>query len=208
MYQPDAFAVTDPTELETALRALRFGSLVTHDAQGLFATPMPFLYDAERRVLTGHMARPNPHWERAGETEALALFQGPEAYISPNRYPSKAKHGRVVPTWNYEVVQVGGRTSWRHDPDWLIAHVSALSDRHEAALPKPWAVTDAPAEYIRALAAGIVGLELAIERVEIKRKLSQNRPEADRLGVIEGLSASPRPSDRRMAAVMAGGPSE
>lgn len=204
MYQPDAFAVTDPVEIEAALIALRFGCLVTHDASGLFATPMPFLYDPGRRVLTGHMARPNLHWERAGETEALALFQGAEAYVSPSWYPSKAKHGRVVPTWNYEVTHVHGRTSWRHEVDWLIAHVGALSQRHEAARAEPWSVTDAPAEYIRGLASGIVGLELAIDRVEIKRKLSQNRPETDRLGVIAGLSASDSESDRRMAAVMAG----
>lgn len=204
MYLPDAFAVTDPAQIEAALQSLRFGCLVTHDPAGLFATHMPFLYDAERRVLAGHMARPNPQWERAGDAQALAIFQGPEAYISPSWYPSKARHGRVVPTWNYEAVQVHGRLSWRHEVDWLVAHVTALTDRQEASRPEPWAVSDAPADYIRGLTAGIVGLELAIERVEVKRKLSQNRSEPDRQGVIAGLSASSAEADRRVAAAMMG----
>lgn len=164
---------------------------------------MPFLYDAERRVLSGHIARPNPQWERAGDGEALAIFQGPEAYITPSWYPSKAQHGRVVPTWNYEAAHVYGRLSWRHEADWLVAHVSALTDRQESSRPEPWAASDAPADYIRGLTGGIVGLELAIARVELKRKLSQNRSEPDRRGVIAGLSASPSETDRSVAAMMA-----
>jgi len=202
MYHQDAFAVTEAAEIEAALESLRFGCLVTHDAAGLFATPMPFLYDAGRRRLTGHVARASPHWERAGESDAIAVFQGPDAYISPSWYPSKLKHGRVVPTWNYEFVQVEGRIRWNHDPEALIAHVGALSDRHEASREHPWSVNDAPADYIRGLAAGIVGLELAIGRVEVKRKLSQNRSEADRQGVIAGLSASASETDRSLAAAM------
>src|SRR5580700_2136040 len=112
MYAPDAFAVTDEAQIEAALRSLRFGCLVTHDPDGLFATHMPFLYDAEARRLTGHMARANPHWRRAGEQDALAVFQGADAYISPNWYPSKAEDGRVVPTWNYEAVHIYGRLAW------------------------------------------------------------------------------------------------
>ena len=202
MYVPDAFAVTDEAQIEEALRSLRFGCLVTHDSGGLFATHMPFLYDAERRCLTGHMARANPHWERAGETTALAVFQGAEAYISPSWYPSKAEHGRVVPTWNYEAVHVYGRLAWRHDADWLVPHVTALTLRQEASRAEPWAVSDAPADYVRTLARGIVGLELAIDRVEAKRKLSQNRSEQDQSGVIAGLSASDQESDRTLAAAM------
>jgi transcriptional regulator len=202
MYTPSAFAVTDPDEVEAVLRAARFGCLVTHDAAGLFATHMPFLYDPERRVLTGHIARPNPHWERAGDGEALVIFQGPEAYVSPSAYPSKAEHGRVVPTWNYEAAHVYGRLTWRHDVDGLIDHVGALTDREEAGSPAPWSTDDAPMDFIHALARGVVGLELAIERVEVKRKLSQNRPEPDRLGVIDALSASDDPGDRATARAM------
>jgi transcriptional regulator len=204
MYQPAAFAVTDPVEIEAVLRGLRLGCLVTHDEAGLCATHMPFLYDAERRVLTGHLARANPHWRRAGETTALAIFQGPDAYVSPSWYPSKRQHGRVVPTWNYETAHIHGRLSWRHETDWLIAQVSALSAHHEASRAAPWAVSDAPEDYIRNLTAAIVGLELTIERVEVTRKLSQNRPEADRLGVIAGLAESPAESEREVAAIMAG----
>jgi transcriptional regulator len=206
MYQPQAFAVTDPGEIEAVLQSLRFGCLVTHDPSGLTATHLPLLYDAERRALTGHVARPNPQWQRAGAAEALVIFQGVDAYVSPAWYPSKAKHGRVVPTWNYEAAHVYGRPTWIHDADWLIAHVTALTERQEQGRAEPWAVSDAPADYIRGLAAGIAGLELAIDRVEVKRKLSQNRPEPDRQGVIAGLSASPRVCDRQLAAVMAKAP--
>jgi len=202
MYQPTAFAVIDPAEIEAALRALRFGCLVTHDAEGLCATHLPFLHDAEQRMLTGHIARANPHWTRAGEGAALAIFQGPDAYVSPSFYPSKREHGRVVPTWNYEAVHVHGRLCWRHEPEWLIAQVSALSDRQERGRPAPWAVSDAPEDYIRKLAGAIVGLELRIERVEVTRKLSQNRSEADRKGVIAGLEESAAETDRAVAAAM------
>ncbi|HEX4181816.1 MAG TPA: FMN-binding negative transcriptional regulator [Caulobacteraceae bacterium] len=202
MYVPHQFAVTDSGEIEAVLASLRLGCLVTHDPAGLSATHMPFLYDPARRVLTAHMALANPHWKRAGEIEALAIFQGPNAYISPSWYQAKRENGRVVPTWNYEVAHVHGRSHWRQDPDWLVAHVSALSDRHEASRSEPWAVSDAPADYIRGMAAAIVGLELTVERVEVTRKMSQNRPQADQAAVVEGLSSSPAEADREMAALM------
>lgn len=202
MYQPAAFAVTDPAEIEAVLLRLRLGCLVTHDEAGLCATHMPFLYDAKRQVLTGHLARANPHWQRAGAAPALAIFQGPDAYISPSWYASKRQHGRVVPTWNYEVAHVHGHLTWRHETEWLIAQVSALTDHHETARDAPWAVSDAPEDYVRNLTAAIVGLELSIERVEVTRKLSQNRPEADRTGVIDGLGASTVESERALAAVI------
>jgi transcriptional regulator len=203
MYLPTAFAVTDPADIEAALRSQSFGCLVTGGAEGLFATHMPFLYDVDARRLTGHMARPNPHWERPCKGEALVIFQGPQAYVSPSWYPSKQRNSRVVPTWNYEAVHVYGALSWRQEVDWLAAHVGALTDRHEAGRAEPWAVSDAPAEFIRGLASNIVGLELAISRIEVKRKLSQNRSEADRLGVIVGLETSPIETDRQVAAAMA-----
>jgi transcriptional regulator len=203
MYAPNHFVVTDEAEIDAVLRSLRLGCLTTCDAEaGLQATHMPFLYDAERRALNAHVARANPHWRSAGDTAGLVIFQGVNAYVSPSWYPSKHQHGRVVPTWNYEAVHVRGRVSWRHEADWLVAHVSALSDRHEAGRAVPWAVSDAPADYIQGLAAGIVGLELAIEQVEVTRKMSQNRSSTDRLGVIAGLSASEAESDRAIAAAM------
>ncbi len=202
MYVPAANALTDPAELEGVMRSLRFGCLVTHGSEGLFASHLPFIRDGERGILAGHLARANPHRERAGDTDALAIFRGVDAYVSPSFYPSKAKHGRVVPTWNYEVVHVHGRLTWRDDDAWLAAHLAALTDRFEAGRETPWAVTDAPEDYLRRLRGAIVGLELTIERVEAKRKLSQNRDEADQLGVIAGLSASPSAGDQAVAAAM------
>jgi transcriptional regulator len=202
MYQPTAFAVTDPDEIEAVLRGLRLGCLVTHDVAGLCATHMPFLYDRGRRALTGHLARANPHWTRAGGAVGLAIFQGADAYVSPSWYPSKKQHGRVVPTWNYEAAHIHGRLTWRHEADWLLAQVSALSDHHEASRAAPWAVSDAPEDYIRKLTGAIVGVELTIERVEVTRKLSQNRTPADRSGVAAGLAAGERPSDAAVAALM------
>lgn len=204
MYQPAAFAVTDPAEIEAVLARLRLGCLITHDADGFCATHAPFLYEPERRVLTAHIARANPHWERAGSTRALAVFQGADAYVSPSWYPSKRQHAKVVPTWNYEAAHVHGQLTWRHEAEWLRAQVGALSDRHEAPRAQPWAVSDAPKDYVQAMLRGIVGLELTIEKVEVNRKLSQNRPEADREGVIAGLSASDAETDRQMAAIMRG----
>lgn len=202
MYAPAKFAVTDSAEIEAVLAGLRLGCLVTHDDAGLAATHMPFLYDRGRRLLTAHMARSNPHWSRGGEGEALAIFQGPNAYVTPSWYQAKRESGRVVPTWNYQAVHVHGRVRWRQDPDWLIAHVSALSDHHEASRPEPWAVGDAPVDYIRGLAGAIVGVELAIERVEVVRKMSQNRSAADQATVIDGLAASDAEGERELAAVM------
>ncbi len=202
MYVPAAFAVTDPVEIEAILGRLDFGCLVTHDADGLFASHLPFLYDAERRVLRGHLARANPQWRRAETAEALAIFQGPNAYVSPGWYPSKGEHGRVVPTWNYEVVHVYGRLDWRMDEGWLIGFLAALTDRFERRRAAPWAITDAPVDYVRGLAGAIVGLELQAERVEAKRKLSQNRSEPDRMGVAAALAASDDPSERALGTIM------
>jgi len=202
MYVPEAFAVTDEGESAALLERLAFGCLVTHGPDGLFASHLPFVHDAERRVLAGHLARANPHRSRARETEALVIFQGPNAYVSPSFYPSKVKHGRVVPTWNYEAVHVKGQLSWNEDPAWLRAHLNALTNRFEESRAKPWAVEDAPAEYLDRMIGGVVGLEIAVDDVQAKRKLSQNRDDPDRLGVIAGLSASDSATDRTVAAAM------
>ena len=202
MYTPDAFAVTDGAEIERLLIENPFACLVSHDADGVFATHLPLLYDAERQVLTGHVARPNPHAGRGGGERGLAIFNGPNAYISPAWYPAKAEHGRVVPTWNYEAVHVHGTIAWHEDADWLGAHLSALVDRFETPMAEPWALSDAPADYVDKLKRGIVGLELSIERIEAKRKLSQHRSEAEQLSVIAALSASADARDRAVAEAM------
>lgn len=202
MWTPPNFAENDPDAIAAMIEAARLGVLVTHGADGLHATHLPFLLEREPMRLVGHIARANPQRALAGEDEALVILQGPEAYISPNWYPSKAIDGRQVPTWNYEAVHLYGTLRWFDDRDGLLDVVTRLSDRHEAGRAQPWSVSDAPADYVEKLLRGIVGLELTVTRVEAKRKLGQNKPQADRLGVIEGLALSPDPRDRLVAEAM------
>lgn len=201
MYVPEPFAVTDSDEVDALLGAARLGVLVTGGATGLAATHLPFVFDRARRQLRGHMARPNPQ-PATGEGAALVVFPGLSAYISPSFYASKAVHGRSVPTWNYEAVHVHGKVRFVDDTEWLRANVSALSDRFEAGRTEPWSLDDAPGDYIARLLRGIIGVEVAIDRIEAKRKLSQNRDTADRAGVIEGLEASGLAADAAVADAM------
>ncbi len=202
MYIPPAFRVDDIPELHAAMRAARLANLVTATTDGLLATPLPLYVipeEGEYGTLYGHVARANPQWKTAPVGEAMALFMGPDAYISPSWYPSKQEHGKVVPTWNYVAVHVYGRIEFFDDPGRLLGVVSRLTTLHEASRGAPWAVSDAPADFVRAQLRGIVGLRLPIARVEGKRKMSQNRDEADRAGVAAGLAASERASDRAAA---------
>ena len=202
MYAPAHFAETDPDAVARLIEQARLGLLVTHGPQGLTATHLPFLYDRTGARLIGHMARANPHSALAGDGEALVVLAGPEAYVSPNWYPSKAADGRQVPTWNYEAAHLHGRLTWFDDRDRLLDVVERLSARFEHGRPEPWRVADAPADYIERLLRGIVGVELAIARVEAVRKLSQNKAEPDRAGVVAGLASSPDPRDRLTAEAM------
>jgi transcriptional regulator len=179
MYVPDHFREDRTEVLHQAMRQIGFATLVT---QGLDANHLPMLLDGN--VLRGHVARANPVWKQA-EGPALAIFLGPHAYVSPSWYPSKAETGKAVPTWNYITVHARGRIAWRQEPDWLRAHVTALSDAHEAQRAQPWAVGDAPETYIQTMLRGVVGFELTIESLQGKYKLSQNRDAADRAGVRE-----------------------
>src|ERR1700679_971747 len=145
MYIPDAFREARPDVLHDAMRRIGFATLIT---QGLEANHLPMLLDGN--ILRGHVARANPVW-KAGEGEALAIFLGPHAYVSPNWYPSKAATGKAVPTWNYMTVHAKGRIRWIQDADWLRAHVTLLSDTHEAPRPDPWKVSDAPESFVEAL---------------------------------------------------------
>ena len=171
------------------LDAVGTAELVTQGADGYpVATLMPFVRDGDRLVL--HMARANQHWKALGErTPALAIVAGPQAYVSPSWYAAKREHGRVVPTWNYSAVHLTGTVTVHHDPEWLRDLVTRLTALHEQGRPEPWAVTDAPEEYVDKQLRAIVGLELHIERVEAKAKLSQNRSDEDRAGVVSGLEA-------------------
>lgn len=208
MYVPPAFRIEDLAEIQAAIRSARLAQVVTLGTGGLAATPLPLLLDpneGEFGTLYGHLARANPQWrEAAPGVEALAIFMGPDAYVTPAWYAAKAETGKVVPTWNYETVQARGPAEFFDDPDRLHAVVTRLTNRHEAARAEPWAVADAPEPFVRAQLRGIVGLRLPIARLEGKRKMSQNRSPADQGRVREGLALSANPADRKAAAAMPG----
>jgi len=202
MYLPDMFAVSDAHEVDAVLQEARLGCLVTRDSSGFFGTHLPMLFDPKRRLLMGHISRANQHPDRSGDGEALVILQGPDGYVSPSWYPSKQEHGKVVPTWNYEVAHVTGTLNWRDDPEWLRELLAKLTARFESGRPDPWAMSDAPEDYLARQIAGVIGLELAVHEVRVKRKLSQNRSPEDREGVIAGLSDSSLSADQRLAAAM------
>jgi len=195
MYIPRQFALSDE-ETKAALGQAGFAQLVTHDPAGFLVTPLPLMYDG--RSLIGHVSRANPHW-KAGGQESVAIFSGPHAYISPSFYETKLETGKVVPTWNYEILNVYGRLVAHDDADWLLNLVTMLTNRHEQGRAEPWQVTDAPESYTRAQLRAIVGVELVISKVEGKAKMSQNQPERNRTGVVAGLKTSAAPGDHVVA---------
>ncbi|WP_134724616.1 FMN-binding negative transcriptional regulator [Paracoccus luteus] len=194
MYVPPAFAEDRPAVMAALIAAHPLATLITHGPGGLTANLIPMQLDPAAQVLRAHLARANPQLDdlRAG-APVLAVFQGPQAYVSPGWYASKAEHGRVVPTWNYLTVQARGAPRVIDDADWLLAQVSALTDAHEAGAARPWAVTDAPAAFVAAQLRGIVGLELPVASMRGKWKASQNRPPGDRAGVIAALDGQGHP---------------
>ena len=206
MYLPSAFRQDDLAELHAQMQASPFALLTSAGAAGVQASHLPLLLapdEGEFGTLYGHFARANPHWrDLQGSAEALAVFSGPDAYISPGWYPAKAEHGKVVPTWNYIAVHARGPVELIEEPERLLQIVSRLSDQHESGRERPWAVSDAPREYIDSMLRAIVGFALPIRRLEGKWKLGQNRSAADQAGVRDGLAASPSPGDRELAARM------
>lgn len=207
MYIPPAFRDDDQASLHATMRATRLANLVTMTPEGLMATPLPLLLDETRGkhgTLYGHLARANPQWSLPVTGEALAIFMGPDAYVTPSWYAAKNEHGKVVPTWNYVTVHAYGSIRFFDDGAELLEVVTRLTNRHEGSRPLPWEVSDAPSDYMRAQLKGIVGVELTITRTEGKRKLSQNRSEADQAGVIAGLSGSEDEADRAVAEIMRG----
>lgn len=202
MYVPAHFAADDADALIARLARRWAGVLVTIDADGTpVGTHIPVLWDTERKIATGHIARPNPQWKQ-GDGRGLIVLSGAEAYVTPAWYPSKAEHGKTVPTWNYEAVHLSGRVEWFHDAERLERVVRDLSALHEQGRAAPWSISDAPRAYIDALLRGIVGVALHAERVEAKRKLSQNKSAADFAGVASGLAASDDPMAQEVAALM------
>jgi transcriptional regulator len=208
MYTPALFEIEDRAQAQALMRARPFATLVTHGSEGLTATHLPTVLKTDEANPLGriecHLARPNPQWKTlAPEEDALMIFHGPEAYIRPGWYASKAEHGKVVPTWNYAVVHAYGRLETVQDPAWLLAHVSELTDQQEAPHDAPWFTSDAPESYLAVMARGIVGLKLAITRLEGKAKMSQNRDARDRAGVLEGLGQRAQGEDAEIAALVA-----
>lgn len=191
MYLPKHFEQPDRDALVALMRERPLATLVLAAPDGPTADLIPLEYTAdagEHGTLRGHVARANPLWKHAG-AQALAVFSGPDAYVSPNWYPSKREHGKVVPTWNYAMVQARGTLRAVDDAPWLRALVGRLTDRHEAAQPQPWSVNDVPEDYVQQMLRAIVGIEIELASLVGKWKVSQNRSAADREGVAQGLQA-------------------
>ena len=205
MYLPPHFREDSLPELQRAIAEARLAVLITNGPQGMVASHLPMLFNPTPEPngrLLGHVARANPQWRAYDGSEALAIFPGPEAYISPAWYATKKATGKVVPTWNYVAVHAYGRLEFFEDAVRLRSLVGRLTERHESQRPAPWAVDDAPKEFIDAQLKAIVGFEMTIQRLEGKWKLSQNRTAEDRAGAIAGLKEEGGPAEQAVAALM------
>ncbi|MFC0645524.1 FMN-binding negative transcriptional regulator [Cellulomonas phragmiteti] len=204
MYVPVFNALDDADQIRALVAAAGSAELVTVGADGYpVSTLLPVVWDGDRLLL--HMARANPQWRTIGDdAPALAVVTGPQAYVSPSWYPSKAEHGRVVPTWNYSAVHLTGRARVRTDAQWLHEAVTLLTDLHEAGRADPWHVADAPERFVEKQLRAVVGIEVRVERVEAKAKWSQNRSDADHAGVVAGLTAEDDPQSAAVAQAMRG----
>ncbi len=207
MYLPGHFAEPRVEVLHALMRARPLATLVTPAADGFAANHIPLHLSAAPApfgCLRGHVARANPLWKEGGaDAGVLAIFHGPDAYITPSWYPTKAATGKAVPTWNYAVAHAHGRLRVIDDAAWLRAHLEALTGRHEADFPQPWQLSDAPRDYTEKLIGAVVGIEIVITRLDGKWKASQNQPPQNRAGVVAGLRASGSPDALGMAALVA-----
>jgi transcriptional regulator len=207
MYIPPAFRFEDLVDIHRAMREARSATLVTATEEGLVGTLVPTLLEESEGAngtLYAHVARANSQWKLAPTCEAMVIFSGPEAYVTPSWYPTKQETHKVVPTWNYIAIHAYGPVEFFDDTDRLLDVVTRLTNLHEQSRPERWAVTDAPADFIKSQLKGIVGLRIPITKLDGKRKMSQNRNAADRAGVIEALSRSDRPQDRVIASLIPG----
>lgn len=190
MYLPKHFAEDDVAKMHALMRAHPLATLISHGPDGLNANHIPLLLADGK--LQGHVARANPLWKVGNVAgEVLVIFHGHESYISPSGYATKAEHGKVVPTWNYVAVHAYGDLRVIDDPAWIFGQISALTAANEAALPQPWAVTDAPADYIEKMLGAIVGIEIGITRLLGKWKVSQNQPPANQTSLTKALAGTP-----------------
>jgi transcriptional regulator len=206
MYLPASYREERRDVQFDLLRAHPLGLLVSAGPGGLMANPVPFTVypDEGAGVIRAHVARANPQWqELASGAECLVVFSGPHAYISPSWYPSKAENHRSVPTWNYATVHVWGKPQLHEDAAWLRRQIDDLTQAHESGRPQPWKVSDAPPDFVAAQLQAIVGIEIAITRLEAKWKMSQNRTAADRAGVVAGLQAEGTPAAANVAELVA-----
>ena len=206
MYIPPHFDEPRVEVMQALIRSRPLATLVTLSPDGLDANHIPLLLSEDPRplgTLRGHVARSNPVWKDcATDVEVLAVFYGPEAYVSPTWYPSKAEDGKAVPTWNYAVVHARGRLRVIDDAAWLRAQLGLLTDHNEAAFPKPWRVDDAPRDYTERLIEAVVGIEIVITRLTGKWTVSQNQPRPNQAGVVQGLCADTSPDAKAMAALI------
>ena len=211
MYLPRHFTLSDFAQIAAFVDAAGAADLVTFDGSKPVATLLPVIWDRPAEPggddlgqVLGHLALANEQWRTPQPgAQALAIVHGPQAYISPSWYESTARHGRTVPTWNYEAVHLTGTLTIHRDPEWLRELVTRLTRRHEDRRPRPWEVTDAPAEYIDGQLRAIVGVEITVTSVEAKQKLSQNRSRADQAGTVAGLRGEPGPGAAAIAELMA-----
>jgi transcriptional regulator len=206
MYLPKAFEEQDPGRLRDFIRRYPLGTVVTQTTSGLDANHIPLLVaepEGAAARLHGHIARANPLWrDVAPDAQTLVIFHGPNGFVSPSWYPGQCDKASVVPTWNYAVAHGHGRLRFVDDATWVRAHLEALTREHEANRDEPWAVTDAPAEFIDKLVTAVVGVEISVTRWYGKWKVSQNRSAADRLGVIDGLEREASASSVALAALV------
>jgi transcriptional regulator len=207
MYLPKDFKEERVPVMHEAMRQARLGTLITLGSDGMEASHIPMLVDPEPApfgTLKGHIARANPQWRRVtAGAQALAIFLGPDAYITPAWYETKRQSGKVVPTWNYVAIHAYGPLTFYEDADRLLALVTELTETHEAGRAQPWAVSDAPKDYVAGMLKAIVGFELPIARLEGKWKMSQNRPAADRAGTIAGLTEEGTEKEVAVAEIVA-----
>jgi len=207
MYIPAHFEARDIAQIAAFVDQAGAADLVTFDGSRLVSTLLPLIWDRSdgHGRLLGHVARANPQWQRtAPGVPALAIFHGPQAYVSPSWYQSTKEHGRTVPTWNYTIVHMSGPVTFHRDEGWLADVVTRLTERHEAGRQDRWRVRDAPERFIAGQLRAIVGVELAVQQIEAKDKLSQNRTPQDRAGVIAALRREPAAGAHAVADLMAG----
>ncbi len=202
MYIPKNFEQHDVSKLKALIAEYPLATLITHSEQGLVANHIPFIFEScnGRNHLQGHIAKTNPLWKEVKDgSEILAIFHGPDCYISPNYYPTKKEHGKAVPTWNYVVAHVKGYLSFIHDLEWNLNIINKLTEQQESNQKKPWSTNDAPKDYIEKMLSAIVGVDIHIHSITGKWKASQNQANINKQGIIDALSNSDQNEHHTMA---------